>query len=175
MTALCTERRITDSASFTKMKMMEICGRSFPYFSSLHLQHEGQRETRGQQSPQGSASSQAHGKYTRLPPPSCAQPGPPLPANPSLNPCCWEETAAKQSIPGPREHCQSSPNPGCAPVPVGRTRSGLQKTADAFSSSRETPQSRSVPRFPGAQKRALCLNSTGEFSSHLLWKEMNIK
>lgn len=44
LTALCTDRRITDSASFTKMKIMEIWGRSLPYFSSLHLQHKGEKE-----------------------------------------------------------------------------------------------------------------------------------
>lgn len=40
LTALCTERRITDRASFTKMNMMEIWGSSLEYLSSLHLGRE---------------------------------------------------------------------------------------------------------------------------------------
>lgn len=37
LTTLWTERRITDRASFTKMKTTEICGRSSGYVSCLHL------------------------------------------------------------------------------------------------------------------------------------------
>ena len=37
MTALWTDRSITDRASFTKMKMMDIWGNSLEYLSSLHL------------------------------------------------------------------------------------------------------------------------------------------
>lgn len=37
LTALWTDRRITDRASFTKMNMMDIWGSSLEYFSSLHL------------------------------------------------------------------------------------------------------------------------------------------
>lgn len=37
LTALWTDRRITDRASFTKMKMMDIWGNSLEYLSSLHL------------------------------------------------------------------------------------------------------------------------------------------
>lgn len=40
LTALCTERRITDRASLTKMKMMDIEGSSLEYFSSLHLEEK---------------------------------------------------------------------------------------------------------------------------------------
>lgn len=149
LTALCTERRITDSASFTKMKMMEIWGRSFPYFSSLHLQHQGQRETRGQQRSQGSASSQAQGKSTGQTQ-GCHRPavhgqGFPLPANPSFSHCCWEEKTAEQSIPRLREHILTCV---CGQI----SKSGLQNTANASNSSRETPQPHSVPRFTGAQK-----------------------
>ena len=43
LTALWTDRRITDRASFTKMKMMEIWGSSLAYFSSLHLRERGGR------------------------------------------------------------------------------------------------------------------------------------
>lgn len=40
LTALWTDRRITDRASFTKINMMDIWGSSLEYFSSLHLGEE---------------------------------------------------------------------------------------------------------------------------------------
>ena len=51
MTALWTDRRITDRASFTKMKMMDIWGNSLEYLSSLHL---GKGEQEGCQRKQDS-------------------------------------------------------------------------------------------------------------------------
>lgn len=44
MTALWTDRSITDRASFTKMKMMDIWGNSLEYLSSLHL-GKGEQES----------------------------------------------------------------------------------------------------------------------------------
>lgn len=43
LTALWTDRRITDRASFTKIKMMDIWGSSLLYLSSLHLEGEQRR------------------------------------------------------------------------------------------------------------------------------------
>lgn len=51
LTALWTDRRITDRASFTKMKMMDIWGNSLEYLSSLHL---GKGEQEGCQRKQAS-------------------------------------------------------------------------------------------------------------------------
>lgn len=56
LTALWTDRRITDKASFTKMNMMDIWGSSLAYFSSLHL---GRKEEESRVRERGKA--QDHG------------------------------------------------------------------------------------------------------------------
>lgn len=56
LTALWTDRRITDRASFTKMKMMDIWGSSLLYLSSLHLGGERRRVESEEGGKHGTAS-----------------------------------------------------------------------------------------------------------------------